>query len=634
MFTRKEIDEIAQALEARGKKDSQFPMTGTLDGAEEVAIIQNNTNMRTTFNSVVNLFSNKIINPFIAALEASEKLILDAIAASEADINNGIGQSEKTVVSNVTAARDNILKAISDAQQAIIAKFGNTSFEQIENEIIDALNNNTQSVLNDISSLYTQLKGDLVNLDQSLSSDIGRMSTSLLSTMNSIEIVLNSFIKNMDSIIAQYMDKEFDVLTKQLLQDIEDTLNNSSGNMGQLIIDSKDEIMAQMNTEFADTNTSIQTAYNNILTRLNTVETNIRGDVSDLSGEFKDMETSIGQTVTDIQNSIARILEAYNEDITDEILQMTSDILARIEVINSYWKEYESRQVTLTVSTQVTGATITLNNIVTDTITVVNGYAVNVRVTADGYHPFNQIVNVFRDQTVDVVLDPIVVSTNHIVKVITDPVDATVTINNVEGNEQTVTTGTRVTIVVSKDHYTPQTIEAVINEDRIFSVTLVPDDMTFRILPTPNDSTVIINGVVRTEAELPYNSVVTWEVSRTGYTTQSGTLTLTGDTELPVNLVKQQITVNFQAVPDTATIKINGVEQTSITVDYGTIINYEVSADGYVTATGSIVVDRPETITIVLEKTYVSITEGHMLYSADGGTQKANITSNTGWIFK
>ena len=61
-------------------------------------------------------------------------------------------------------------------------------------------------------------------------------------------------------------------------------------------------------------------------------------------------------------------------------------------------------------------------------------------------------------------------------------------------------------------------------------------EYTFRINPTPADATVVINGQNVSELTAEENTEITWKVSKEGYVSQEGSLTLTEDKELPVTL--------------------------------------------------------------------------------------------------
>lgn len=67
-------------------------------------------------------------------------------------------------------------------------------------------------------------------------------------------------------------------------------------------------------------------------------------------------------------------------------------------------------------------------------------------------------------------------------------------------------------------------------------------------------------------------------------------------------------TVTIVASPSYATIKINNVVQNSITDLIGTTFTYEVSASGYVTDSGTLTITQPtETVTITLQETFIEL---------------------------
>jgi hypothetical protein len=78
---------------------------------------------------------------------------------------------------------------------------------------------------------------------------------------------------------------------------------------------------------------------------------------------------------------------------------------------------------------------------------------------------------------------------------------------------------------------------------------------TFTINATPVDAIVTINGTQQSSITAEEGSSIVWSVSKTGYTTQTGSLTLNSDVTETVNL---QMTVTINAMPDNATILING----------------------------------------------------------------------------
>ena len=63
--------------------------------------------------------------------------------------------------------------------------------------------------------------------------------------------------------------------------------------------------------------------------------------------------------------------------------------------------------------------------------------------------------------------------------------------------------------------------------------------VTLTINPTPEDSTVTINGIEQRMVTVPYGATVEYSVAAEGYLTQSGTVELTEDTTLEVELVEE-----------------------------------------------------------------------------------------------
>lgn len=641
MYTRKQIEEIAQALEARGKKDSQFPLAVDITGDEELAILQNGQNMRTSISKIMELFGTEFYTPIITALDSVKNILenyLDNVQNSlSSDIETSAQQTQEIISNIIAQSQETVIDSVKAVESAILSKLEDMSFEEFRDEILNALDNSTQSVLNDISTLYTQLKGDLVELDSSLSEVITNQGTEIKGWLDSLQKVMTDAVSALGASLENFIETEMNTLQNVINTGFENArIDNASqtSSLESAIANSESSIIGSIETHAEALNAAIQESYNNILVRLNTVETNITEDIAALPEVIKSAEETLGEAIVDSQNQISDILKAFNRAMVEDIHLSNVEILAKLDTVNAYWKAWESRTCVLIVTTQVPDALITINNTLVNTITVPVGYAVNIRITAPGYKTFNEIVNIFRNQSINIVLEPLVSSDTCTLKVVSTPSDATVVMNSVTGAEQTFTKGTEINITVSREHYITQSFKVTVTEDMILEVVLVGEDTTFTITPVPVDSIVTINGLIRESAVFPYNTDVEWEVSRTGYTTKTGQLVLTEDTVLPVTLEKESYTVTLNAVPENAVIKINGAVQSSITGEYGTEFTYEVSAEGYVTATGTLTIDKTETVTIVLEKTYVTIVEGQLVYTAAGGTKAAHITSNTGWIFK
>ena len=59
--------------------------------------------------------------------------------------------------------------------------------------------------------------------------------------------------------------------------------------------------------------------------------------------------------------------------------------------------------------------------------------------------------------------------------------------------------------------------------------------------PTPSDATVTINGEVKSTVTVPYGTAVEYSVVAEGYLTQSGMAELTENTTLDIELVEEPV---------------------------------------------------------------------------------------------
>lgn len=196
------------------------------------------------------------------------------------------------------------------------------------------------------------------------------------------------------------------------------------------------------------------------------------------------------------------------------------------------------------------------------------------------------------------------------------PSDATVVLTaqgyEQQGNSITVEPGTDVDIVVSRTGYLSITQTMTINETSTMSVSLIPLDYTLTISPTPNDSTVTLTASgysqVGNTITVPYGTTVSYSVSHTGYTTESGTYTVTEDYTLPIALTTLDYTLTVSPVPSDATVVLTAQGYTqsgnTITVPYGTEVSYSVSKTDYVTQSGEYTVTADYTLSVELDTLY------------------------------
>ena len=151
---------------------------------------------------------------------------------------------------------------------------------------------------------------------------------------------------------------------------------------------------------------------------------------------------------------------------------------------------------------------------------------------------------------------------------------------------------TTVAYAVSKSGYVTNAQTVTIGTiDQALNVTLQPehpDNVTLTVNTDPADATVIFStGTVSGKScTIPYNTSVTYTISRTGYKTSDPvTITLIEDTTVTAPaLTPNDYTVTFTTTPSDATITFNTagtVSGKSITVPYGTVISYNISCTGY-----------------------------------------------------
>lgn len=184
------------------------------------------------------------------------------------------------------------------------------------------------------------------------------------------------------------------------------------------------------------------------------------------------------------------------------------------------------------------------------------------------------------------------------------PVDAIVMINGAERTSFTAPYGTLITWSVSKEHYVSQSGLFTLTSDHTENVNLAVERYTYTINAAPSGVVVMINGTRRTSITADYGTLIEWSVSKEHYQTQSGSFTLSSDRIDNITLVMDQYTFTINATPADATVIINGVERSTATVDYGTTINWSVSKIGYATQTGSCVLVDDRTENVTLVEEY------------------------------
>lgn len=195
-------------------------------------------------------------------------------------------------------------------------------------------------------------------------------------------------------------------------------------------------------------------------------------------------------------------------------------------------------------------------------------------------------------------------------------VSATIIINGVSytGTTKSVDleVGSEYTYSVSAEGYNEKSGGDIINDNTAIDVILEADENNYTFeISNSQGATITINGVEQNSITAPAGTLIEWEVSKTGYVTQSGSFLLSSETETPkvVTLEEEttEATVTVTATPNDSTITINGVEQNSITGTIGETITISVTKSGYIPYTKTHTITETETIEVQLETTNLSI---------------------------
>jgi len=118
------------------------------------------------------------------------------------------------------------------------------------------------------------------------------------------------------------------------------------------------------------------------------------------------------------------------------------------------------------------------------------------------------------------------------------PMEALVIINGVEQNSIEVARGDYVTYEVKAEGYASKSGKVYVVEDKIIDVGLVSlnEMCSIKIVATPVDATIKIDGYERDFAEFNKNSEVSYMVFKDGYVMQSGNVVLDENKVIEVNL--------------------------------------------------------------------------------------------------
>lgn len=262
----------------------------------------------------------------------------------------------------------------------------------------------------------------------------------------------------------------------------------------------------------------------------------------------------------------------------------------------------------LTVNATPSDASILLETVgslytqVDNYIEVLYGTQVRYTVSKQWYNTASDVITVTEDTTLNITLNPIL----HTFTINTLPVSAVVSLTapgyTQQGNSISVPYNTTVNWSVTNPHYTTQSgTQLVMGDDIIKDITLVPENYTITITPTPSDATVLINDIQRKTATFVYNTLVEWSVSKAGYVTQTAAFNIDQNTNLDITLDYVYYTVTINPTPADATVIINGIERKTARLREGTEVTYSISKDHYESAEDTFTLTSDLTLDIELE---------------------------------
>lgn len=131
------------------------------------------------------------------------------------------------------------------------------------------------------------------------------------------------------------------------------------------------------------------------------------------------------------------------------------------------------------------------------------------------------------------------------------------------------------------------------------------NNKTYNLTVTTNvdDAIVVINKKECASMDILEDTVATWEVFKSGYAPQGGSITMNEDKKLDVNLselAKYEFTIT--PVPEDANVLIEDEVTSTYQVYHGHIASWVVSKDGYITKTGKTLINKEINLTVELEK--------------------------------
>lgn len=192
---------------------------------------------------------------------------------------------------------------------------------------------------------------------------------------------------------------------------------------------------------------------------------------------------------------------------------------------------------------------------------------------------------------------------------------------------------------VQKRDYITQTGTVVLDEDKEVIVDLIEDKLELILDIRPKNAKVWINDELYSydthvtdkdyfwyRMDMPRDTNIVWKVEAHGYIPEIGEFTLNDNRVLNVILtpVPKEYYLTFNVIPRDAVVTVNGEEYT-YTRNFleGTTINYEVTAEGYNSQSGTFVLLEDTTKNITLDRIQL---ENHFTLTVLSDPSDATIT--------
>lgn len=178
-----------------------------------------------------------------------------------------------------------------------------------------------------------------------------------------------------------------------------------------------------------------------------------------IAQDFQKILDSIAEVAPEVEESLERY---FTQTIMPQVQALQNNVNAHTDTVvqnavNSVLEALSAKEdsdITITVTGAPEGAVVHLNGTEQTSITVKYGTLVVIKVTLDGYSPYNAIVPAYKTQTIAITLDEAGFAAIYCkFTVEATPADATVTIDGEPVTEVTVPMGSSVHVKVEKSGY-------------------------------------------------------------------------------------------------------------------------------------------------------------------------------------